>query len=40
MIGKIAIRTHTSTRLKNPNPNQNPNIGTSATIGTVCRTTA
>ena len=40
IIGKIEIRTHTSTRLRKSKPHQNPISGTIARIGTVCSTTA
>ncbi len=39
-IGNSEISTHTKTRALKPNPNQNPTRGTSARIGTHCRTTA
>ena len=40
MIGKIAISTHTITRLLKLKPNQKPISGTMARIGMVCSTTA
>ena len=40
MIGKIAMSTHTITRLRKLKSNQNPISGTSARIGIVWSTTA